>query len=189
MLYIYELSRCPRISYIFRASCHSDVAIISKIESIDSLRNLEGILKASDGAMVARGDMGSQIPLEHVPHVQQRIVQLCRELNKPVIVASQLLESMIDYPIPTRAEVADVSDAVRQQADALMLSGESAIGKYPDKALAVLTSVSLRMEKSQRDQMSSPHHLQLPGLADSSSPQYVSEEICNVAAKLGESNC
>ncbi|KAL8142573.1 hypothetical protein V2J09_015605 [Rumex salicifolius] len=172
-------------SYIAERSPKSDVAIIAKIESIDSLKNLEGIIKASDGAMVARGDMGSQIPLEHVPLVQEKIVQLCRELNKPVIVASQLLESMIEYPIPTRAEVADVSDAVRQQADVLMLSGESAMGKYPEKALAVLRSVSLRMEKRQRDD-TSHEHLILPSIASSSSPGYISEEICNAAAKLAD---
>ncbi|CAN0857254.1 Pyruvate kinase isozyme A, chloroplastic [Linum grandiflorum] len=97
--------------------------------------------------MVARGDLGAQIPLEQVPSAQQKIVQLCRQLNRPVIVASQLLESMIEYPTPTRAEVADVSEAVRQRADALMLSGESAMGQFPDKALAVLRSVSVRIEK------------------------------------------
>lgn len=83
----------------------SDIGVIAKIESVDSLKNLEDIIKSSDGAMVARGDLGAQIPLELVPSVQQQIVQLCRQLNKPVIVASQLLESMIEYPIPTRAEV------------------------------------------------------------------------------------
>ncbi|BFG16204.1 hypothetical protein CerSpe_024780 [Prunus speciosa] len=83
--------------------------------------------------MVARGDLGAQIPLEQVPAAQYRIVQDFRQLNKPVIVASQLLESMIEYPTPTRAEVADVSEAVRQRADALMLSGESAMGQFPEK--------------------------------------------------------
>jgi len=79
--------------------------VFAKIESSDSLKNLEDIIRVSDGAMVARGDLGAQIPLEQVPSVQQAIVNLCRELNKPVIVASQLLESMIEFPTPTRAEV------------------------------------------------------------------------------------
>ncbi|RVW55580.1 Pyruvate kinase isozyme A, chloroplastic [Vitis vinifera] len=105
-----------------------DIAVIAKIESIDSLKNLEEIIQASDGAMVARGDLGAQIPLE------------------------QLLESMIEYPTPTRAEVADVSEAVRQRADALMLSGESAMGLFPEKALAVLRSVSVRIEKWWREE-------------------------------------
>lgn len=161
-----------------------DVAVIAKIESVDSLKNLEEIIKASDGAMVARGDMGSQIPLEQVPFAQHRIVQLCRQLNKPVIVASQLLESMIEYPIPTRAEVADVSEAVRQQADALMLSGESAMGLYPDKALAVLRSVSVRMEKWCREDKLS-EELELTNISTSLSA-VIKEEICRSAAKIGK---
>ncbi|KMZ73855.1 Pyruvate kinase, partial [Zostera marina] len=158
-----------------------DVAVVAKIESIDSLKNLEEIIRASDGAMVARGDLGAQIPLEQVPAAQQRIVKVCRQLNKPVIVASQLLESMIEYPTPTRAEVADVSEAVRQSADALMLSGESAMGQFPDKALTVLRSVSLRIEKWLRDERQ--YEPVLPGIASSTSDT-ISEEICNSAAKM-----
>lgn len=147
------------------------------------MNNLEDIVQASDGVMVARGDLGAQIPLEQVPSVQKRIVQLCRQLNTPVIVASQLLESMIEYPIPTRAEVADVSEAVGQQADALMLSGESAMGNHPDKALAVLRSVSLRIEKHMRGGKH-PNTVELP----STSPLTIgiSDEICNAAANMGE---
>ncbi|KAM7280090.1 hypothetical protein ACFE04_007224 [Oxalis oulophora] len=169
-------------SYIAARSRDRDIALIAKIESIDSLKNLEEIILASDGAMVARGDLGAQIPLEQVPSTQQRIVQVCRELNKPVIVASQLLESMIEYPTPTRAEVADVSEAVRQRADALMLSGESAMGQYPDKALAVLRNVSLRIEKWWREEK---HHeaMELPDIG-SSFTDSISEEICNSAAKM-----
>lgn len=158
--------------------------MIAKIESIDSLTNLEEIILASDGAMVARGDLGAQIPLEQVPAAQQKIVQVCRALNKPVIVASQLLESMIEYPTPTRAEVADVSEAVRQRSDALMLSGESAMGQFPDKALAVLRSVSLRIERWWREEEryeSTP--LQAIG---STFSDKISEEICNSAAKMGK---
>lgn len=148
------------------------------------MTNLEEIIQASDGAMVARGDLGAQIPLEQVPSAQQRIVQLCRQLNKPVIVASQLLESMIEYPTPTRAEVADVSEAVRQRADALMLSGESAMGQYPEKALAVLRSVSVRIEKWWRE--AKRHEaMQLPDVGSALS-DCISEEICNSAAKMGK---
>lgn len=172
-------------SYIAARSPDRDVAVIAKIESVDSLKNLEEIIRASDGAMVARGDMGSQIPLEQVPFAQQRIVHLCRQLNKPVIVASQLLESMIEYPIPTRAEVADVSEAVRQQADALMLSGESAMGLYPDKALAVLRNVSLRIEKWCREDKLS-EELELPSIS-TSLPAVIKEEICSSAAKMASS--
>ncbi|RVX21786.1 Pyruvate kinase isozyme A, chloroplastic [Vitis vinifera] len=159
-----------------------DIAVIAKIESIDSLKNLEEIIQASDGAMVARGDLGAQIPLEQVPSAQQRIVQQCRHLNKPVIVASQLLESMIEYPTPTRAEVADVSEAVRQRADALMLSGESAMGLFPEKALAVLRSVSVRIEKWWREEKRH-EAMELPDTASSFSDS-ISEQICNSAAKM-----
>ncbi|XP_057506961.1 pyruvate kinase isozyme A, chloroplastic-like [Actinidia eriantha] len=169
-------------SYIQARSRDSDVSVIAKIESIDSLKNLEEIIQASDGIMVARGDLGAQIPLEQVPSAQQKIVQLCRQLNKPVIVASQLLESMIEYPTPTRAEVADVSEAVRQRADALMLSGESAMGQFPEKALAVLRSVSLRIEKWWRDEKRH-EAMELPDIASSFSDS-ISEEICNSAAKM-----
>ncbi|MBA0841126.1 hypothetical protein Goarm_003638 [Gossypium armourianum] len=169
-------------SYIAARACGSEIAVIAKMESVDSLKNLEEIIQASDGAMVARGDLGAQIPLEQVPSAQQKIVQLCRQLNKPVIVASQLLESMIEYPTPTRAEVADVSEAVRQRADALMLSGESAMGQYPEKALAVLRSVSVRIEKWWREEKCH-EAMELPDVgtlfADS-----ISEEICNSAAKI-----
>ncbi|KAF5452749.1 hypothetical protein F2P56_027716 [Juglans regia] len=169
-------------SYIAARARDGDIAVIAKIESIDSLKNLEEIIQASDGAMVARGDLGAQIPLEQVPAAQQKIVQVCRQLNKPVIVASQLLESMIEYPTPTRAEVADVSEAVRQRADALMLSGESAMGQYPEKALTVLRSVSLRIERWWREEKR--HEvMELPDIGTSFSDN-ISEEICNSAAKM-----
>ncbi|WVZ60862.1 hypothetical protein U9M48_010826 [Paspalum notatum var. saurae] len=167
-------------SYI--SARNRDIGVIAKIESIDALKNLEEIIRASDGIMVARGDLGAQIPLEQVPSVQQKIVRMCRQLNKPVIVASQLLESMIEYPTPTRAEVADVSEAVRQRADALMLSGESAMGRYPEKALSVLRSVSLRIERWWREEK---RHEALDLLDVSSSfSDKISEEICNSAAKM-----
>ncbi|KAH1229994.1 Pyruvate kinase isozyme A, chloroplastic [Glycine max] len=169
-------------SYIAARSRDSDISVIAKIESIDSLKNLEEIILAADGAMVARGDLGAQIPLEQVPSAQQRIVEICRQLNKPVIVASQLLESMIEYPTPTRAEVADVSEAVRQRADALMLSGESAMGQYPEKALTVLRSVSLRIEKWWREEKRYEAML-LPSVGSYFSEK-ISEEICNSAAKM-----
>ncbi|XP_078435429.1 pyruvate kinase family protein [Wolffia australiana] len=169
-------------SYIAARCRESEIAVIAKIESIDSLKNLEEIIRASDGAMVARGDLGAQIPLEQVPSAQQKIVRVCRQLNKPVIVASQFLESMIEYPTPTRAEVADISEAVRQRSDALMLSGESAMGQYPEKALTVLRTVSLRIEKWWREEKRY-EAVELPGIASSFSDS-ISEEICNSAAKM-----
>lgn len=156
--------------------------MLAKIESRESLEKLKDIIIASEGVMVARGALGSQVSLEQVPSVQQRIVDLCRQLNKPVMVASQLLDSMTEYPTPTRAEVADVSDMVRQQVDALMLSGESAMGQYPCKSLGVLRTVSLRMEGWCR-QEKLHEHIQLPQLGTDLSNK-VSEEICNSATLM-----
>ena len=158
------------------------IDIFSKIESSDSLKNLPSIIAVSDGAMVARGDLGAQIPLEQVPSVQQEVVHICRQLNKPVIVASQLLESMIEFPTPTRAEVADISEAVRQRADALMLSGESAMGLFPEKALSVLRTVATRIEAWCRDEK---HHESMKLQEISSQlPDRISEQICNAAASM-----
>ncbi|XP_041012503.1 pyruvate kinase isozyme A, chloroplastic-like [Juglans microcarpa x Juglans regia] len=156
--------------------------VVAKIESLESLQKLEEIIEASDGIMVARGDLGVEIPLEQIPIVQEEIVHLCRQLNKPVIVASQLLGSMVEYPTPTRAEVADVSEAVRQYADALMLSGESAIGLYGQKALSVLQMTSNRMESWGRveNQQSRLHQYQL-GV---SLPDQIAEQICQCAAEM-----
>ncbi|KAK6916294.1 Pyruvate kinase, C-terminal [Dillenia turbinata] len=158
------------------------IKVLAKIESIESLHKLEEIVEASDGVMVARGDLGVEVPLENIPTVQEDIAHVCRQLNKPVIIASQLLESMIEYPTPTRAEIADVSEAVRQYADALMLSGESAIGSYGHKALSVLRMVSSRMELSSREEnrQSLLHQCQL----GTSLPDRIAEQICNCAVEM-----
>ncbi|KAI0561833.1 pyruvate kinase [Gracilaria domingensis] len=116
--------------------------VLSKIESADAIHRLPQILKVSDGAMVARGDLGAEIPVEDVPLVQDEIVHINRTLRKPTIVATHMLESMITYPTPTRAEVADITEAVRQGADATMLSGETANGSFPYKALSVMATVA-----------------------------------------------
>mmetsp|Transcript_3027 Transcript_3027/g.5061 ORF Transcript_3027/g.5061 Transcript_3027/m.5061 type:complete len:520 (+) Transcript_3027:79-1638(+) len=126
----------------------ADIKILVKIESADSITNLDAILEAADGAMVARGDLGAELPVEEVPMLQQRIVQTCRRLGKPVIVATNMLESMIDYPTPTRAEVSDISIAVREGTDAVMLSGESAYGQFPYKSVQVMATVSETTEKA-----------------------------------------
>lgn len=116
--------------------------VLSKIESADAVKRLRPILEASDGAMVARGDLGAEIPIEDVPLVQDEIVDINRMLRRPTIVATHMLESMIAYPTPTRAEVADITEAVRQGADATMLSGETANGSYPYEALTVMATVA-----------------------------------------------
>ncbi|KAK7252727.1 hypothetical protein RIF29_36895 [Crotalaria pallida] len=127
---------------------NADIHVIVKIESADSIQNLHSILSASDGAMVARGDLGAELPIEEVPLLQEDIIRRCHSMQKPVIVATNMLESMIDHPTPTRAEVSDIAIAVREGADAIMLSGETAHGKYPLKAVKVMHTVALRTELS-----------------------------------------
>ncbi|KAJ8554354.1 hypothetical protein K7X08_025032 [Anisodus acutangulus] len=127
-------------------SCGADIHVIVKIESADSIPNLHSIITASDGAMVARGDLGAELPVEEVPLLQEEIINICRSMGKAVIVATNMLESMILHPTPTRAEVSDIAIAVREGADAVMLSGETAHGKFPLKAVKVMHTVSLRTE-------------------------------------------
>ncbi|GFP91334.1 plastidial pyruvate kinase 2 [Phtheirospermum japonicum] len=126
----------------------ADIHVIVKIESADSIPNLHSIITASDGAMVARGDLGAELPIEEVPLLQEEIIRLCRSMGKAVIVATNMLESMIVHPTPTRAEVSDIAIAVKEGADAVMLSGETAHGKFPLKAVKVMHTVSLRTEAS-----------------------------------------
>lgn len=128
--------------------CNADIHVIVKIESADSIQNLHSIISASDGAMVARGDLGAELPIEEVPLLQADIIRRCQSMQKPVIVATNMLESMIDHPTPTRAEVSDIAIAVREGADAIMLSGETAHGKFPLKAVKVMHTVALRTESS-----------------------------------------
>nr|XP_017236181.1 PREDICTED: pyruvate kinase isozyme G, chloroplastic [Daucus carota subsp. sativus] len=129
-------------------SCNADIHVIVKIESADSIPNLPSIISACDGAMVARGDLGAELPIEEVPLLQEDIIRRCRSVQKPVIVATNMLESMIDHPTPTRAEVSDIAIAVKEGADAVMLSGETAHGKFPLKAVKVMHTVALRTESS-----------------------------------------
>ncbi len=122
-------------------------AIMSKIEKPAALRNLEEIIEQSDGIMVARGDLGVELPLEQVPGWQKRMTRAARRTGKPVVVATQMLESMIEAPVPTRAEVSDVSTAVFEGADAIMLSAESAMGAYPDRAVAMMDKIAREVEQ------------------------------------------
>jgi pyruvate kinase len=122
--------------------------VIAKIEDQQAIKNLDEIVGASDGIMIARGDLGIEIPYEELPIVQRRIVKMCLRVGKPVIVATHMLESMIESPMPTRAEVTDVANAVFEQADAIMLSGETTVGKYPSKCVEVFDRIARRIERS-----------------------------------------
>ena len=126
----------------------SPIKLISKIENQQGVDNLDDILSYCYGVMVARGDLGVEIPSERIPLVQKRIVHACRERKKPVIVATQMLQSMIENPRPTRAEVTDVANAIFQGADAIMLSGESANGKHPLEAVQTMTRIAQENESA-----------------------------------------
>ena len=155
----------------------SSAKIIAKIETAEAVKNLAEILEAADGVMVARGDLGAEIPFSQVPRVQREIVRAAAEHQKPAIVATHMLESMIENPIPTRAEVTDIAEAVWQRADCVMLSGETAAGKYPEKSVETMAEVICETEKN--------------CLATRSYRQWLGggnfrTEFCKVAAKMAE---
>ena len=122
--------------------------VIAKIEDQEAIKNLDSIVNEADAIMVARGDLGIEIPYEELPIVQRRIVKTCLRVGRPVIVATHMLESMIEAPMPTRAEVTDVANAIFEETDAIMLSGETTVGKYPLKCIEVFDRIATRIERS-----------------------------------------
>lgn len=150
--------------------------IVAKIENQEGLDNLDEIIEAADGVMVARGDLGVEVEFEMLPVAQRDMVRRCVVAGKPVIVATHLLESMIDTPMPTRAEVTDVANAVYEQVDAVMLSGETATGKYPVRCVSVLDRIARRIEKEQG-----------LGLHRGREPETIREQLARSACRLADS--
>jgi pyruvate kinase len=154
-------------------------AILAKIEKPAAVKAFDDILKVSDGIMVARGDLGVELPVQNVPPIQKRLVRKCRAAAKPVIVATQMLESMIESPMPTRAEVSDVATAIYEGADAVMLSAESAAGRYPREAVATMDAVAREVE-------SDPTYTQIIESSRIAERRTVADGIVSAAREIAE---
>jgi pyruvate kinase len=155
----------------------SDAKIIAKIEDQQAITNLDGIIKASDGLMVARGDLGIECPFEDLPIIQTRAVNSCIQGTKPVIVATHMLESMIESPIPTRAEVTDIANAIREQADCVMLSGETTVGKYPVECVETIQRIAKRIEEEDKQVQRKDLILHLPRSKMLRSAAYLASDL------------
>ncbi len=158
-------------------SRNSNAKIISKIEKPEALLHLREIILASDAVMVARGDLGVELPLEQIPMIQKNIVRKCIHRAKPVIIATQMMESMIDRPRPNRSEITDVANAVMEGADAVMLSGETAMGQYPVQVVKTMVNIINEVEKEEmvynRNLTPQPH-----------SPSFLSDALCYNACEM-----
>ena len=162
-----------------RALARGRAAILTKLEKPAAVERLDEIIARSDALMVARGDLGVEMPAEKVPVLQRQSVRACRKAGKPVIVATQMLESMINAPIPTRAEASDVASAIYDGADAVMLSAESASGKYPLEAVAIMDRIISEVE-------SDPHQRQLLEASRASAEATVADAICTAMRRVAE---
>jgi len=146
--FVHTASDIYKVRSILKKKYREDIKIIAKIENREAVKNIDEIIEASDSIMIARGDMGIELPLSQVPVIQKRLIKKCYSAAKPVIVATQMLESMTDNPLPTRAEVSDVANAIYDGTSVVMLSGETAAGEYPIKALQTMAKVA---EDTERD--------------------------------------
>ena len=149
--FVRKVSDVLAIREILEANNADHIKIISKIENQEGVDNLDEIIEVSDGIMVARGDLGVEIPTEEIPVVQKLMIKKCNEAGKPVITATQMLDSMMRNPRPTRAEVTDVANAIYDGTDAIMLSGETAAGKYPVEAVKTMAAIAKRAEETMRN--------------------------------------
>ena len=154
-----------------RALARGRAQIMTKLEKPSAVEHLDEIVARSDAVMVARGDLGVELPAEKVPAIQRRIVRACRRLGKPVIVATQMLESMISSPVPTRAEASDVATAIYHGADAVMLSAESAAGKYPLEAVRMMDRILAEVD-------SDPHYRELLEASQTKAQSTSADAIC-----------
>ena len=154
--------------------------LIAKIEKKEAVENFDAIMGESDGAMVARGDLGIEVPIETVPVIQKRIISRCNEAGKPVIVATQMLVSMVNFPVPSRAEVTDVSTAILDGTDAVMLSDETTVGKYPVESVRMLDKIARSTEKSL-----SSYARPLPGVESTETGSAIARAACRLADYVG----
>lgn len=159
----------------------SDIKIISKIENQEGVDNIDEIIEASYGVMIARGDLGIEVPIENIPGIQRRIIRKCVIANKPVIVATQMLHTMINNPRPTRAEVTDIANAIYYRTDALMLSGETASGKYPVEAVKIMTSIA---EQAEKDKLRE-NDIEIPLNENSSVTEFLAKNAIKATELLG----
>jgi pyruvate kinase len=154
--------------------------VISKIEKPEAIENIDSIIEVSDGIMVARGDLAIEVPLERVPLLQKEIVKKCNKLGKPVIVATQMMESMTERSFPTRAEISDVANAVLDGADALMLSGETSVGLFPVKVIETMSKIIEQVENN------SDIYNTMSYVSDVDNSDYIPDAVCHSAVTLAE---
>jgi pyruvate kinase len=169
------------LSAVRRAIAPLTTRLVAKIETLAAIQHLDEIIAVSDAVMVARGDLGIECPLEDVPHMQKRIVRVCVESGVPVITATQMMESMITAPSPTRAEVSDVANAVFDGSDAIMLSGETAIGIDPVNVVTTMARVAERAELEANNDRWTDRAVRLDGVGSINSPDQITTAITHAA--------